>query len=206
MLLVSATCISQNNEFTKPEDVNLIRQKLLDHARNTNTIESKFIQEKHLWMLNEVIISHGVFLFKKENSVRWQYDTPIDYTILIYNGIFTIVNNGNANDFDIDSNPLFQEINNMIVTAIRGDFLEMDDFGSELLQNDDYYLARLLPEDENVSSMLTSIDIYFSKNSLDVEKVIFYEPGDDFTSILFLDKKVNAEIPDTRFLIEQNEK
>ena len=41
-------------------------------------------------MLDEILISEGEFLFKKENSVRWQYNTAIQYTIIIHNGLFTI--------------------------------------------------------------------------------------------------------------------
>jgi len=48
-----------------------------------------------------------------------------------------------VNKFSIDSNPLFREINSMIVTAIRGDFIDNPDFNADFFENDEYYLARL---------------------------------------------------------------
>lgn len=192
---------SQNDEYIRMDSTIDIKQKLSEHSESTNSIHSSFVQEKHLWMLNEVIISKGIFLFKKENNVRWQYDSPIEYTIIIHNGKFTIVSNNKVSEFDIDSNPMFREINTMIVTAIRGDFIDNPDFKSEFLENNTRYLARLVPVKEQVSSILTSIEIYFDKQNMNVEKVIFNEPGDDFTSIIFTEKKINEAIPDSRFQV-----
>ena len=183
---MSQVVFAQDDSFVAVADVVTIKTKLISHSETTNSIESEFVQEKHLWMLDEVIISEGFFLFKKENSVRWQYNTPIEYIITIHNGLFTIVSNGKVSEFDIDSNPMFNEINKMIVTAIRGDFVDNSDFKSEFMENDKQYLAKLSPTNTSVKSMLEIIEIYFDKTSMEVEKVIFREQGDDFTSIVFI--------------------
>ena len=194
---------AQDSNFTEVTNIDVLKAKLTSHTESTNSIESNFVQEKHLWMLNEVLISEGVFLFKKENSVRWQYNTPIEYTIVIHNGVFTIVSNDKVNEFGIDSNPMFREINSMIVTAIRGNFIDNPDFAAEFLENNDQYLARLKPTNSKVGAMLETIEIYFDKQSMEVVKVVFKEPGDDFTSIIFKNKKINSGLSDERFLIEK---
>lgn len=198
----SLSSYAQNNEFSPVVDIDALKLKLLTHAVSTNSIESDFIQEKHLWMLDEILVSEGEFLFKKKNSVKWQYTTPIDYTIIIHNGIFTIVNNNKVNEFSIDSNPLFREINSMIVTAIRGDFIDNPDFSAEFFESKENYLANLSPTNESVSSMLEKIEIYFDKQNMQVVKVIFREPGDDFTLISFQNKKINSELSDDKFMIK----
>ncbi|HJN05868.1 MAG TPA: outer membrane lipoprotein carrier protein LolA [Bacteroidales bacterium] len=190
----------QDKEFKTVANIDKLKSKLETHSNNTNTIESDFIQKKHLWMLNEVLISEGKFLFKKQNNVKWQYVTPIEYTIIIHNGIFTIINNHKVKEFNINSNPLFHEINKMIVTAIRGDFIDNPDFSAEFFENQANYLAKLVPTNINVSSILENIEIYFNKQNMQVVKVVFHEPGDDFTSITFLNKKINSELSDDRFL------
>ncbi len=195
------TSHAQNSGFTPVKDIDGFKLKLSSHTNSTNSIESNFIQEKHLWMLDEVVISEGEFLFKKENSVKWQYNTPVEYTIIIHNGKFTIVNNNKVNEFSIDSNPLFREINKMIVTAIRGDFIDNPDFDAEFFEDQDSYLASLTPTKNQVSSMLESIEIYFNKQNMQVEQVIFREPGDDYTLITFKNKILNSDLSDDRFLI-----
>ncbi len=195
--------MAQYTSFVEVQDIEQLKLRLTSQAEFTKSIESKFVQEKHLWMLEEVIISKGIFLFKKENNVRWQYNTPVEYIISIHNGKFTILSNNKINEFDIDSNPMFREINSMIVTAISGDFIDNPDFLAKFKENESLFLAELVPINKNVSSMLSSIEIYFSKVNMEVVKVIFNEPGDDFTSILFQDKKVNIDIPDENFIIEK---
>ncbi len=199
---LSAIVHAQNSELKPVVDIDNLKSKLETHANNTNTIESDFIQEKHLWMLNEILISEGKFLFKKENNVKWQYVTPIEYTIIIHNGIFTIINNHKVKEFNINSNPLFSEINKMIVTAIRGDFIDNPEFNAEFFESQFNYMARLVPTNINVSSILENIEIFFNKQNMQVVKVVFHEPGDDFTSIKFLNKDINSELSDDRFLID----
>ena len=198
--MIFTTSYSQEDGFSNISSTDVVKERLIEHSESTNSIESNFIQEKHLWMLNEVIVSEGIFLFKKDNSVRWQYNTPIEYTIIIHKGKFTIINSDKISEFDIDSNPMFKEINKMIVTAIRGDFINNPDFSAIFKESDNQYLVELSPTNARVSNMLTSINIYFDKSSMQVEKVIFKEPGDDFTSIRFKNKKINTEIPDSKFI------
>ena len=194
---------AQNGEFRKVENITDLKKELAITSELTNTLSNSFKQEKHLWMLDEVIISEGIFLFKKPGNVLWQYNSPISYTISIFENTFTIDNDGNISKFDINSNPLFQEINKMIVTAIRGDFINNPDFISSFKENNSFVLATLLPQNPNVSSMITSIDIYFRKTDYQVWKVVFHEPGDDFTSIIFSDHKINLGISDSEFIITE---
>jgi len=203
LLLSSVITLGQSDNYTKITEIYNLKSKLAAHSASTNSIESTFIQEKHLWMLDEVLISEGEFLFKKENSVRWEYITPIQYTIVIHKGLFTIVNNNKISEFNVDSNPMFREINSMIVTAIRGDFIDNKDFEATFFENSDNYLAKLTPTNKQVSSMLETIEIYFNKQNMQVIKVVFREPGDDFTLITFQNKKINFELPDERFIIEK---
>ncbi len=201
-LMSSVIAHAQSDKYIEMAEIDNIKSKLATHAASTVSIESTFIQEKHLWMLDEVLISKGEFLFKKENSVRWQYNTPIQYTIVIHNGLFTIVNNNKISEFNIDSNPMFREINSMIVTAIRGDFIDNKDFEAKFFENTENYLAKLVPINNQVSSMLETIEIYFDKQNMQVVKIVFSEPGDDFTLITFQNKKINSNLDDDRFMVE----
>ena len=65
--------LGQQLEFVEVADTIMLKQKLEASSEFTNSISSKFKQEKHLWMLKETIISSGEFLFKKPNSIKWQY-------------------------------------------------------------------------------------------------------------------------------------
>lgn len=194
--------MGQNDNYTPVTDITSVTKAIADQALATQTLTSSFIQEKHLEMLEEVLVSHGEFLFKQENSVRWQYIDPIRYTILIHHGKFTIDNDGKVSEFNTDSNPMFREINKMIITAIRGDFVGNTDFAPTYFENDHQFMTRLIPSAKEVQSMIESIAIYFDKESMQVVQVVFSEPGGDYTSIKFTDIQVNSKIPDNRFIQE----
>jgi outer membrane lipoprotein carrier protein len=150
-------------------------------------------------MLEEVLISDGRFLFRRENDVRWEYLSPIDYTIVIYKEKFRIKNGDKISEFDIGSNAMFQQINKMIVTAIRGDFVDNPDFEASFFESKQQYRINLKAKNKQVASMLAGIEIYFDKETLAVEQVKFVEPGEDYTRIVFKNRKANIEIPDNQF-------
>jgi outer membrane lipoprotein-sorting protein len=198
-LLTVSLSAQESGRFSAVQDVQTLKEKIRKVSENTQSIQSDFIQEKHLTMLEEVLISNGRFLFRKDNDVRWEYVSPIDYTIVIYKGMFSIKDDKKVSEFDLDSNPLFRQINNMIVTAIRGDFVDNPEFGASFFENQKQYLVKLVPENKQVAKMLAAIEIYFNRKELAVEQVRFIEHGDDYTKIIFKNRAINSAIPDKQF-------
>jgi len=181
-------------DFTRVENSIELKTSIKEHSALLKSIKSNFTQEKHLSMLEEVVISKGKFLFKKEDNIRWEYNTPFEYTIIVSGGKFLIDNEGKKSEFDINSNPMFRQISNMIVMAVSGDFVDNNQFKVEFFENSEFYLAELQPVNEQVSQMLSAIYIYFDKKSLNVIKVKFMEPGDDFTLIKFHEYQQNIDL------------
>jgi len=199
LLFSSGLIAQQTDSFSPMQDVEALKAEIKKVSENTQSIQSDFIQEKHLSMLEEVIVSRGHFLFRKENDVRWEYVSPIDYAIVIYKGKFRIQNEDKVSEFDIGSNALFQQINKMIVTAIRGDFVDNPEFEASFFESEKQYRVKLKALNKQVAEMLAGIEIFFSKETLAVERVMFIEPGEDYTNIIFNNRKVNIEITDNQF-------
>ena len=198
--LVFGFNIPNEEEGFKPlEDIEQFKRDVKEMALNTTSIESDFIQEKHLTMLEEVLISEGYFCYKKENKVRWEYKTPIQYLIIINEARFIIFDGNKTSEFDVNSNKIFKEINNMIINSIQGSILENEDFTISYYENDDHYLAKLNPNEKNVKKMLRSINIYFDKKDFSVSMMKMIEISGDYTDIKFINKKLNEALPDTLF-------
>lgn len=190
--------------FSVVTNAKIIKEGVKQASANTFSLSSDFVQEKHLTMMDEVLVSKGLFLFKKDNNVKWEYVSPIHYAILIRGNHFVINNDGKISEFDTGSNKLFKEINNMIVMAIRGNFVDNPDFTASFYESRSFYLVSLSPNNEQLKGILQSIDIYFDKTDFGVRKVKFVEPGKDFTLIEFKNRKTNIEIPDTQFKVEHD--
>ncbi|MCK4662758.1 MAG: outer membrane lipoprotein carrier protein LolA [Bacteroidales bacterium] len=187
------------SSYVKVTNTSELINKIKEMSEATKTIESDFTQEKHLSMLEEVIISKGYFCYKKENNIRWEYIEPIKYLIIIHDGIFTINDGIKIQKYDTKSNKIFKEINDIIVNSVQGNILNNPQFVISYFENNNYFLAKLIPNKKEMSNFITCIEIYFDKNNFSVSKIKMIEPADDFTCITFTNKKLNEEVPDTKF-------
>lgn len=196
---IFAQDLSTYQKVTDPAE---LKMKIRKSSAAINSLSSDFRQEKHLTMMEEVLVSQGRFLFRKENNVRWEYLEPISYAIIINGDLFTINNDGKISEFNTESNQLFKEINNMIVMAIQGDFVENPDFEASFFEDDQIYLASLKPNDEILKDILATIEIKFSKSNMAVIEVRFIEAGEDFTAIYFHNRESNITIDDAHFKVQ----
>ena len=81
LLFLPMICFPQSFKLVK--DTANLKAKIEMMSKVTNSIESDFTQEKNLSVLSEKIISKGHFVFKKENMLRWEYQSPSKYLIVI---------------------------------------------------------------------------------------------------------------------------
>jgi outer membrane lipoprotein-sorting protein len=186
--------------FRPMSDAEAFKEKLVTASASVKTISSDFIQEKNLSVLSEKIISKGSFCFKKENNIRWEYTEPYKYLIIISNNQLLMRDEKNRKQLDIQSNPLFQEMNKFISGCIQGDILKNDkDYTKEYFENSRSYYVKLVPKAEKMKQMLNEVHIWFDKNDLTVTGIKMVESGNDYTQIEFINKTLNTEIPLEKF-------
>ena len=171
---------------------------LYENATKIETIQSRFVQKKQLEFLDETIISRGSFFFKKDNQLRWAYEKPFEYVIVINSGKFLIKDGEQVSTFDIESNPAFTEINRLIVGMVSGNINE-EKFEMEAFENSSQYRVSLVPLDETMKEVISTMEIYFDKSDLAVAKVLMKESEKDYTVITFIDKKINEPIEESVF-------
>ena len=202
VVLSGSTFQTKDNNFVPIKDVNGFKKELKAFSDNTKTIQSDFVQEKHLSILDELISSKGSFTFKKENSVRWEYLEPIQYAIVIHEGKFTIKDGERVNSYDVNSNLMFKEINNIIVSIISGNLPSDEEFDISFFENSEMYQTKLIPRRKEIGKMLKAIQIYQTKKDLAVVKVRLTESNDDYTLLKFKNTRLNIVIPEETFFIK----
>ena len=189
----------QSTEFIPVKDLTALEEQLNSNLANINSIKSDFIQQKELEYLDETIVSKGQFWFKKENQLRWAYNEPFEYAIILNKGKFIIQDESIVSVYDIDSNQAFREINNLIINLVKGNLMEYDTFEIEAFENNTQYLVKLVPIDTNMRKVISNMEVYIDKNDLTVGKILMHESESDFTVITFINKKLNEQIPDSIF-------
>ena len=186
-------------DYKPVEDQAVLVSRLNASSAGTETIQSNFLQEKHLEFLDETILSRGRFWFRKEDRLRWSYQEPFEYEIIINGGKFLIRDGESVSTYDIDSNEAFRQINEIITGMVQGKVLEDRQFEISAFENDRSYLVKLQPGDGNIRKVISDMEIYFDKKDLTVSKIVISESEIDFTVITFIDKRFNETIPDSIF-------
>lgn len=192
--------LAAQDGYKKMNDPETFKGKLTKASASVNSITSDFIQEKSLSVLSQKIISKGTFCFQKENNVRWEYTEPYRYLIIISSNKMYMRDEKTKKQMDIQSNPMFQQMNKFISGCIQGDILRNDnDYNIDYLESGSSYFVKLTPKNEKMKQMIAEVDIWFDKDDMSVTSLRMVESGNDYTRINFINKKLNAEISPEKF-------
>lgn len=201
-LFVLFPSIGFSQNFKQVKDTLALKTKIESMSKTTSSIESDFVQEKNLSVLSEKIISKGHFIFKKENLLRWEYNSPTKYLIIINKEKIMIKDEKKTNKYDMNSNKVFKEINDIMLSCVQGTIFKSNKFKASYFENEKYYKLELLPQAKNMKETFKKINLFFDKSVTSVAKMEMIEASEDVTTIDFSNKKLNAPIPENTFIIK----
>jgi len=198
-LFVPIALVAQQPGYSKVENAAEVQKKISAKAQTIHTIESDFIQEKNISVLSEKIISKGHLTYKEQNKLRWEYYTPFTYLVILNQGKIFLKDENKSNKVDMQSNKMFQEINNLIVSSVQGNISGLKNFKVQVFKNQDTYMFEMTPISGSVKDFFSSIYIYFKQSDLTVQKINMLEAGGDYTLITFTKNAYNLEVSDEKF-------
>lgn len=202
LILIVLSSLAIGQTFKPVKDTLSLRAKIELMSKTVNSIESDFTQEKSLSLLSEKIISKGHFVFKKENLLRWEYNSPYKYLIVINKDKIWIKDDKKTSKYDMNSNKVFKEINDIMIACVQGNIFKSGKFKVAYFENDKYYKLELIPLQKNMKESLKKINMYFDKNVTSVNKLDMIEPNEDYTILEFINKKLNGPIADHIFTVK----
>jgi outer membrane lipoprotein-sorting protein len=196
-----STAKAQNPGFTALKNPENFKQAFNDAAKTTNSIKSDFIQEKNLSMLADKIISKGKFWFKKENRVRMEYTHPFAYLMILNGGRIYVKDGQKENKISAGSGKVFRQVNRLLLDCVGGTIFSNPDFRTRILESPKAYLIELEPVAKNLAALYQKINIFIDRKDYSASAIDMFEVSGDNSSIRFLNKELNANIPDTLFTI-----
>jgi len=167
-------------------------------AGQVNTVRCDFIQEKHLKILANPLISKGVLYFKVPGSLRWEYISPVRSILLMHNGKtkrFIM----RKDDFIEDSSANLQAMGFVlkeIIMWLNGRFDENPQFTATLEAG---HKILLLPKEKSFSMMIQKIELMLSNTPGIIKSVTIYENENSFTKLFFKKTTLNDKIDDSMF-------
>lgn len=192
LLLSSVFLKAQEQKLENPQKW---MDKISQQTKTINSLYAKFEQQKILSFLDGAVVSEGEFWFSQPDKIRWEYQNPYQYTMIMNNGLLTVKDGADVFTSDMSSNEMFEQMNSLITGSIQGNLLNKNkDYRKEYYKNETHIIVRLLPKNEQLSAYLDYMEIWFSKKSFNVEVMVMHEPSGDYTKMLFTDIIANQNI------------
>ncbi|NPD45286.1 MULTISPECIES: outer membrane lipoprotein carrier protein LolA [unclassified Lentimicrobium] len=196
-ILMPFTMMAQYRILEEPETW---LKKINQYTTEIQTLHSSFKQEKVLSFLETPIVSEGEFWFMQKEKIRWEYQKPYAYIMIMNDGLLTVKDDGDEYSTDLSANKMFEQMNGLIAGSIQGKLLDEEaNYKKEYFEDENNIIVRFIPLADDLSAYLQHIEIFFDKEKLDVNQLIMMESGGDYTKIAFFNKQLNQEIVEDVF-------
>lgn len=176
-------------------------QELKQAAAQTQTLQSDFIQEKHLQLFAEDLRSEGRFVYQQPDRLRWELLTPVASGFVLrgergerWNGL-----SHELTEFSVERDPMMAIVAQQLFAWARVDLDWLQQrYQLELLAEEPVRL-RLTPLAPGEAQLISGLQIEFAPDRRSVVEVLMQEQGGDFTRLRFTHVQINAELPAESF-------
>lgn len=172
---------------------------LKESFRNIQSVRAEFLQERHLQILKDPLVSEGRFFFLASGSLRWEYLSPLR-SVMLQKGDNVRLYHFSEGAWKQD---MVQgvEARRMVLAEmsqwLQGRFEESRIFSHSYSQGPPGRI--LLSPKEGISRFILSIEIVLSDRPGVIERVEITEPGGSATRIAFRNVEINAALSSKLF-------
>lgn len=195
-IVFPAFCTAQ--EFKKVLQPEPVYAELKKSSEKVNSIQADFTEVRHASYLKEPQKSSGRFFYEKKDKMRWEQQAPGSYIILIDGNNLRISEEGREKSVKAAGN-MSGMIREMLLMMVNGDYQSNKGFEKELLQNTSSYLIVMTPVERRLRQRYDKLEMQFSKNSMGLKQLTFFEKGGDRQVMTFLNEKVNTSVDPALF-------
>lgn len=162
------------------------------------SIQGKIRQEKSFAFLEDKLVSTGSFSYKKENRLRWQFNEPIDYIILIKENSMRLREDGKEKQYKgVDK--ILSQVKEIILGCIDGSIISNPNYKTVFFASPTALKIDLQPKDKRLREFIQRIEVEFEKKDTRLKSVLLTDPSGDITRILFSDIRVGQPINESAF-------
>lgn len=200
--MMLALALPLRAQWMPVKDRAAFEQRLQAETARIKTIESRFTQKKHIDVLDEDVLSEGVFSYKADNRIRLEYKSPVSYLIVINAQRMKVVSDGRTSVMSLTKNPAMKQMQGMLAACMLGDLKALaSDYAVECFEQSSGYELRITPLRKAVLAYITGITIGIDKKDMTVSRLRLDEPGGNYTEYEFTHKTCNGVLDEARFTI-----
>ncbi|MEO6787911.1 MAG: outer membrane lipoprotein carrier protein LolA [Chthoniobacteraceae bacterium] len=178
-----------------------ILQDLQRKMSSLASVSLEFTQERKLKLFAEPLRSEGFMLIERPDQIRWETTAPFQ-SILLGNHRSVAQferTDGEWKKLKLVFPQMLRRVMEQMVQmhqgkldALTGDYTVSVAVGT-------LAVVTLVPKDETIRSMLSSIEIKMLPDFSATREVVMHEPGGDLTRIVFRKERRNAKFPPGTF-------
>ncbi len=193
--LFSLTLANASNFLTAQQQTQFL-QKMTAAAANIKNFKAGFVQQRHLSVLSEPLLSEGICFFEAPDKLRWELTSPYQ-TVLIYNADrvakFEMENN-RLRKMNFGGGDMMRKVLKQIISWMQGDFNTADGIYDLRIQKGMPVKLELIPKSEKLRQSLRSIQLFVHSTSYRVFRVRIQETDTDYVQIDFKEMAENIEL------------
>jgi len=162
------------------------------------TVSAEFVQEKHLKILENPLISKGKLYYQAPRSLRWEYFTPVRSILMVNQGQIKryVVRDQKIIEDSSAKMQSMQIIMDEIAMWLSGRFDKNPDFAVE---NKTKNRIVLTPVKQAFSKIINRIEIFISDKPGIIHSVMIYESENSYTRLEFKKVILNEKLSDSLF-------
>jgi len=197
-LILPFFAFAQGEKMSETE-AKSFRTQAENEAKSIETLTTGFVQKKHMTFLSDPIETAGEMVFQAPDNLLWKYTTPYVYSIVFKENKVHINNEGAKSTIDVGNNKTFEKINQLIVGSVSGDLFDDESFSISYYKSSKFNIAVLVPKSNSIKQYISRLDLFFTKSDSSIAEVKLIEPSEDFTHIVFKNKKTNISLDKNTF-------
>lgn len=199
LLVCFSNARSQAPGYKAIRDAETFRKNFAEASQKILSIQSDFVQVKHLAMLKDKVTSKGKFYYKKANKVRIEYASPFKYLMVLNNNQMMVKDEEKTSNYNTRSNKMMQSVNTIMLDCMRGTVYNNKEFQVQVFENGKEFLLQLLPTTSVMKKMFSRIEVYLDKTDFNVVRLNMVEQGGDNSLMTFTQRVMNPSLNETLF-------
>ena len=192
--------MAQSAQPLSEEESAEIEAQLTEAALSMQTLQCRFVQQKTMAMLAEPTVSEGVMVYAAPDRLRWAYEKPYPFALVVNGEQITRIVDGKSEVVDAKSGKMYQGIVSIILGSASGrNLFDRSLFEVTLFDDGTLWKAEMTPKRRDIKRMFSQLVFRFDKKTNTISQVEMKEAGGDITKIQFEDIQVNEAIQEFFF-------
>ena len=198
LLLIISPLVNFGQDWKSLDAGDKVLEDLKSSLASMESIRGDLRQEKSFAFLNDKLISRGLFVYRKEDKLRWEFSDPIEYIILINENSMRLKEEGEEKKYK-GMNQILRQVKEIILGCIDGSVMSNSNYKTSFSTNGKGVRIQLAPKAKSLKEFIQQIEVEFSIKGSTLQKVTLTDPSGDLTDIFFSNVKSNEQINESVF-------